>query len=326
MSSTGFSRVSKKHPCEICGKPDWCTEIDDGRLAYCMRQSFGSIKQGRSGGYIHVLRETLRPVIQSTKTASAIRESGSAEGVLAGANRRDAVYRELLENLTLTEAHGNHLLQQRQLSDTTIARNLYASIPSDNGRIVCKELARHFDLSGVPGFYKEHGLWRLNVFSGGFFIPYRDIKGKISALQVRRDSGSPRYLWLSSNQKPRGASSRAPIHFNRPDLATVSGVALMTEGALKADCIADNVQISTIAVAGVSGVAPDTLTNELRQNLPELKKIILAFDIDWKTNVAVRNALARFVCSFSDAYFDVQVLKWNANLGKGLDDVLLKGN
>lgn len=47
-------RVSRAHPCPICGKPDWCTYTEDGRLAFCMRVE--SDRTAGNGAYIHVLR------------------------------------------------------------------------------------------------------------------------------------------------------------------------------------------------------------------------------------------------------------------------------
>jgi len=48
-----WQRVSKKRPCAICGKPDWCTYSADGRTACCMRVESG--RPMRNGGWAHVL-------------------------------------------------------------------------------------------------------------------------------------------------------------------------------------------------------------------------------------------------------------------------------
>lgn len=45
-----WHRVSAKHPCRICGKPDWCTCTDDGS-ACCMRVA--SSRPLRNGGWLH---------------------------------------------------------------------------------------------------------------------------------------------------------------------------------------------------------------------------------------------------------------------------------
>lgn len=46
-----WTRVTAKHPCPICGKPDWCTITPDGTAASCMR--IQSEKQLANGGYLH---------------------------------------------------------------------------------------------------------------------------------------------------------------------------------------------------------------------------------------------------------------------------------
>jgi len=50
-------RVSKRKPCLICGKPDWCGISADGAICVCMRISEGSVKLTPNGGYLHVLRD-----------------------------------------------------------------------------------------------------------------------------------------------------------------------------------------------------------------------------------------------------------------------------
>jgi len=44
-------RVSKRKPCPICGKGDWCGVSADGEVAHCMRVE--SSRQTSAGGWIH---------------------------------------------------------------------------------------------------------------------------------------------------------------------------------------------------------------------------------------------------------------------------------
>ena len=48
-------RVSRREPCEVCEKPDWCTRTADGAVACCMR--IESAKPLRNGGWLHHLRD-----------------------------------------------------------------------------------------------------------------------------------------------------------------------------------------------------------------------------------------------------------------------------
>ena len=45
-----FTRVSKKSPCPVCKKPDWCRVFADGWVE-CMRVQSG--KPAKSGGFMH---------------------------------------------------------------------------------------------------------------------------------------------------------------------------------------------------------------------------------------------------------------------------------
>src|SRR5688572_22796846 len=48
-------RATRKQPCSICGKPDWCTFADD--LALCMRVESPKPSRGEAGGWLHPLAE-----------------------------------------------------------------------------------------------------------------------------------------------------------------------------------------------------------------------------------------------------------------------------
>lgn len=41
MIPPGYLRVSKRHPCPVCHKPDWCLVHRDGGVAYCSRIDAG---------------------------------------------------------------------------------------------------------------------------------------------------------------------------------------------------------------------------------------------------------------------------------------------
>lgn len=56
MSEDPLVRVSRQHPCPICGKPDWCGVSADGAVCVCMRVSDGALKRTPNGGHLHILK------------------------------------------------------------------------------------------------------------------------------------------------------------------------------------------------------------------------------------------------------------------------------
>lgn len=62
-------RVTRKNPCPVCRRPDWCGYSDDGRFAICMRVT--ADKMTRNGGYLHRLTDDpLPPMPVRSKPAS----------------------------------------------------------------------------------------------------------------------------------------------------------------------------------------------------------------------------------------------------------------
>jgi len=52
-------RVTRRQPCPICERPDWCSVSEDGAVVVCMRVE--SPKPCRSGGWFHRLTEAVKP-------------------------------------------------------------------------------------------------------------------------------------------------------------------------------------------------------------------------------------------------------------------------
>jgi hypothetical protein len=243
----------------------------------------------------------------------------------APAEVRDRVYRAMLSALTLSPAHADHLLGARGLSHEAVGRNLYASCPApaDMHRL-CADLSARFDLAGVPGFFRSPGGdWKLTTCAPGILVPVRDPEGRVSALQLRRDEGEPRYLLLSSARHDGGASSHAPTHFANVWALEKAGRAVITEGALKGDVVADRLQACVVALAGVSTFT-EGFGHELRRRLPRLRHADVCFDADFRTNPHVRAALFRLLRELSSARIAASVRTWPAR-HKGFDDFLIEG-
>lgn len=156
------------------------------------------------------------------------------EAVMKPLEERSRIYNDLLQMLELAPKHRINL-QNRGLDTETIAANLYRSVPKKYGKLYSKamyELSNKYDLSGVPGFYRQGRQWNMAT-PEGFFIPVRDAQGQIQGLQVRLDNGGEqKYKWFSSNGFPGGTKCAAFLHVVnwKPGIETY-----VTEGALKAD-------------------------------------------------------------------------------------------
>ena len=57
MAREGWTPVSRRNLCPICGKPNNCSLSTDGKYAYCGRVADGSVKENNGGQWLHVLRD-----------------------------------------------------------------------------------------------------------------------------------------------------------------------------------------------------------------------------------------------------------------------------
>jgi hypothetical protein len=306
-----FVRVNRKSPCPVCHKPDNCNISVDGRIAYCRRVR--GDRQGTDGGWTHILSSDA-PTPTFTVT--------HGEQKRADIDHIDGVYSTLLRgHLVLSEPHRAALLA-RGLSAGEISRCGYASAPltpDDGNRIACELSA--FALGGVPGFYQHGGEWRMSSVGPGIIIPIRDEYSRVVGCQVRRDAGSPRYLWFSSAGKPCGTSSGSPVHHARAHLLHNACEVILSEGSLKADIAAYYLNVPVVAAAGVSNFGPDFAEN-LKAKFPNIKTCFVAFDSDWRIKLPVKTALERLMRNLSSVGFRVRVRTWPPQ-HKGIDDYLL---
>ena len=305
-------RSSLKTPCPVCGKTG-CGQSQG--LVTCFRVQEGSIKQAKSGAWIH-----------TTINASPVLVQRRIETPIASIERRNLVYGELLAALSLTQSHGNHLANERRLSNATIIKAGFRSVPSRMlGDALAGQLAKRWELKGVPGFWRKNGQWVLR-FAGcdGFFIPIKNAVGQIEALQIRAFQGQSKYLLVSSSELPDGVSSGAPHHFTGHPCQTV----IVTEGALKAEVIAEakrrrNESDFVIGLVSVS-TFEESFGANLKRICPFVQTVQLAFDADWRTNEKVQKQMERLANSVKAAGLRLQVLTWNSE-AKGYDDELLRG-
>ncbi len=100
---SGWQRVSRRDPCPVCTKPDWCTLAVDGSAVCCMR--IESDKPLRNGGWLHRLVEAAptrlrRPHVRTVQLTARNAPAGTLS-VLA-ARYRGSVNPRHLQRLAQT--------------------------------------------------------------------------------------------------------------------------------------------------------------------------------------------------------------------------------
>ncbi|GAB6875632.1 hypothetical protein [Thermaerobacter litoralis] len=319
-------RVSRSRPCPVCGKPKGCgvAEYDRVLVVHCVRIGQGAVRQTATGWVHHLPREEgalprWQPVRPPAERAP-----------LAPLARRIAVYEAMLEILRLSGRHREHLVTVRGLHDAAIAAHGFRSLPAgiERQRLV-RRLRDRFGpegVKGVPGFWRPDtaGGWQLAGLSG-LVIPIRTVRGRVYALQVRPDhpgESGAKYCLVSSGHRPNGASSGTPYHMAWPGGRPQAQAAdvILTEGPLKAIVIAERTGLPVMAATSAYTWRP--CLEPLRRLGP--RRVLLAWDNDWRTNPAVARQLAALARALEAMGLQPARLAWDEAY-KGLDDYLLAG-
>jgi hypothetical protein len=321
MQNTKWKRTTQHTRCPICEHDGWCSVSGDGNIALCMREETGSFKTKEvagGNGYLHRLKDGPR----SWGPSPPASPPGPA---LADADTLHGVYFALLRALSLSGAHRNNL-QGRGLDDDTIDRNQYRSLPGQGRAKIAARLREQFGdrLPQVPGFVVKagsNGNYITIAGAAGLLIPCRDAQGQIVALKVRRDAEGegPRYSYVSSTGYG-GPGPGAPVHVPLLTPSPAPHVRL-TEGELKSDIVAALGKVPTLSVPGVGN---------WKSSLPILrnlgsKTVMIAFDADAFEKPHVARHLAACADALSAEGLAVEVERWDAGDGKGIDDVLAAG-
>lgn len=237
---------------------------------------------------------------------------------IASLDERDEFYRKILSKLTLSEEHRENL-RKRGLNDKQIDETMIKSYR----RISSRELQEMFpdmDLSKYPGFYMRNNKPYMTPLGPGMLINEMTMDGKIQGFQERRDAdGSKcRYITFSSD-KQGGAAGKTFTHFCNAYNKPLTEV-ILTEGPLKGAIINYLNGIPTVAIPGVNSQKYLTpVLKELKKR--GLKKVIIAFDMDYYTNKNVQGALNNLKKKLSDLEIQFVQYKWNPEF-KGYDDYL----
>lgn len=336
----GYKRVSKKRPCCICGKPDWCSTTATETISFCARSTLHADRVSRHGwGVFYHQNSGFDFNFNRTFYGSSKRKKPRVSIALAPPAVRDKVYRKIIElspassSYEIVNCRGG--LLERRIQDLS----QYGSLPRTvNERRVLVErliesLAKEGEVqsfAGIPGFWRDTRdnlcLWsEQDSFDDLMLIPFIGPDGLIRGCQIRFmryvPNKSGRYVWLSSSKERSGCGPGAPLHHARP--SHEKNPVLVTEGALKA-ATAQRF-LPDRYVVGNSGVA--TSHREIVETARR-KPLEIAFDNDSFANPHVARALASLIrlrhadqrsFDYDDA---VRVLTWDRRI-KGIDEALL---
>ena len=331
---SAWRRVTRRDPCSICGRGDWCTRTEDGAIACCMRVEDGSFKVARNGGYLHRLSDDV--LVHPRAFDPPVEQQND----LAEPVRLDAVLRAVAHhpNAVLSVTDQNEL-RRRGLDAVAIRAGGYFTLPARGRARIARGVADEREVWGCPGF-------RWTGHNGGYLtigaettkpgeskrfpalaIPILTREGLWRGVQFRphAQGTGPKYVWLSSRAARGGTASGSPPHWT-PAGSDAEGLSV-TEGALKGNVASHLSEQRFLCVQGVHAGQGKRVVEELQiVQWDPRKSITLYLDYgDLRKNEHVRLGLVAMGRALVAAGYDVRVASWDATKAKGVDDALFAG-
>ena len=214
--------VTKREPCPICGKPDYCFWSDNNergiRYLFCHRTqgSYGEVV----GNFVccgstatcsrwESMEDFEANTFKKGQTKKSCKKPEKPveimdkhqENVIASIEKRNAAYTEFIKLLKLEDKHRKYLFSEGW-DNNMIEKYDIVSLPPLDYRAysgqdkscnmyrveICQKLiSKGIDLQHVPGFFiNQKGKW---TFAGnpGIVFPCFDIDGNVNQLRIRPD-------------------------------------------------------------------------------------------------------------------------------------------
>lgn len=316
-------RVTKKRPCPVCNRTDWCEVREDGAV-HCMREQ-STVPSKRGGGWWHnlpdrVMQQGYSDQLPVLPSLTPIAPATGTVPAAASPEDRDHVYRALLEACPLSKEDSAYL--DREGIPASV-RGLYGTLSRDR-RKLARRLQAHYGkelLRTVPGLY-EHAEGWISISAGdGLLLAVCDATGYIVGVQCRStdSSGKKVYRWLSSGAH-EGPASGSPAHVA---YGADSRVVYITEGQKKAEVVAAVLKTTALGMPGHS-TQSDALVQLTALAEQGTLCVVIALDVDSDPATAARveESRRRLVTACFALHLAVRVAHWAESAGKGIDDVL----
>lgn len=348
MSSSGLAyssykygnwqRVSRRQPCPICGKRDFCEIARDGQTVHCMRIASDKPTQYRQGGWLH----NLFPVSETINTRPQIRQvvtQPATEIKLAALETRHWCIKYLLEQLELNQAHRDYLWKEGFSAEQALELG-YRTLPQNGREVLAREVAQlaGHEAGQLAFLYEKRGKAGSRYFQFAvarpevLLIPIRDISGAYAGLKARwvsydENGQAVRHYRIMSAGSSGGASLGTPLHVARHARNSNQKRVIVTEGEKKADYIALRSGLTVVGVQGTGNWRAGGGERHLVAALEQLgaQEVEIAFDADMENNPRVARDLYQMACQVQAAGFEVLIRRWPLNVAKGYDDLLRLG-
>ncbi len=344
-------------PCPFCGGKRFAMNIAKG-TGHCFNCSTGADSASYYAAQMGMSVQEARNEIKSrlnikdeTNYTPRFVFKEPPQATMAPIEVRDRTYRAFLDLLVLAQKNLDNLLG-RGFTVNDIAYKGYKTFPSVSAvsfEGLCRQLqTQGCILEGVPGFYKNRqGEWTFVRVTPGIIIPQINIHNQIEGFQIRKDDDlrinldtgelEGKCSWFSSKNYPSGSGAKTCVHVATDFIYNAQkhiyepvlhgDTVTLTEGGMKADlcqCIMEG-KSSLIAVQGVHALNPIKVTLEgLKQY--GLKRVNLAYDMDFKTNPNVQDAMKKTEKLIKDMGLQfVNIMDWGSEMTIDGQKVFLKG-
>lgn len=213
--------------------------------------------------------------------------------LLADVEVRDAVYRDFLSMLKLEGQHKRYL-QSIGLLNSSIYEGMYKTVPKNyiKRRMIGYELSRKYNLSGIPGMFKEEDFkWCFSRYNG-FFVPVFDENNYIQGLSIHLDKSfnNAKDIWFSSSNKIDGTTARNWIM--RANITEKSDNVLITDNLLLGNLIKNSSNFPVIAFQNISNsyiILKELEKNHIKNVTFVLRELELSNNIDYIINRIIRD-------------------------------------